>query len=70
MPPYMRDESASSLSLTRRQYHMVMAFLDKVVPAAQARAAAGRADAGALARLSPAERHMHDVLQRRRAVKR
>ena len=67
MPPYMRDESASSLSLTRRQYNMVMAFLDKVVPTAQARAAAATADGSALTRLSPAERHMHDVLKRRRA---
>jgi hypothetical protein len=63
MPPYMRDENASSLSLTRRQYHMVIAFLDNVVPAAAALATAGDA---ALARLSPAERKMHDTLKRRR----
>ena len=64
MPPYMRDESASSLSLTRRQYGMVMAFLDKVVPAAQARAGVFKAQGIALAQLTPGERHMHDVLQR------
>jgi hypothetical protein len=70
MPPYMRDESASSLSLTLRQYRMVMAFLDKALSAPKARAAAATAapGSGALARLSPAERHMHDVLQRRRAA--
>jgi len=28
MPPYMRDETASALSLTRRQYLEVLALID------------------------------------------
>jgi hypothetical protein len=30
MPPYMRDSDATALSLTRRQYHQILALLDRL----------------------------------------
>jgi hypothetical protein len=30
MPPYMRDSDATALSLTRRQYHQVLALIDRL----------------------------------------
>ena len=31
MPPYMRDSDENPLSLTWRQYHLLMNFLDHIV---------------------------------------
>ncbi len=50
MPPYMRDESAFALSITRRQHQMLMDFLAR--PATDAE------------RQSPAERHLRAVVER------
>jgi hypothetical protein len=71
MPPYMRDESPFALSLTRREYLMVTAFLDLAAKTPRARALAGDGDDGGGDErlLGSAERHLRHVVLRRRGAK-
>jgi hypothetical protein len=71
MPPYMRDETASPLSLTRRQYLFLMRMVDQfattAAPATRTRAAVKKAaTAPAVTR---AQAHVATVLSRRRGRK-
>ena len=74
MPPYMRDELAAALSLNRRQYLQILDYIDylegKPRPAANAVDAAAPAPAAEIAGLSPAERHLRQVVDRRRDAER
>ena len=60
MPPYMRDSDETSLSLTYRQYHLVLALADLLVD--------GRAASGLRAEASPAERRVSAHVARLRGA--
>jgi hypothetical protein len=49
MPPYMRDSDATALSLTWRQYHQVLALIDRLEEQYRAAAAAAGLPADATA---------------------
>jgi len=76
MPPYMRDETASALSLTRRQYVEVLRLIDaladrKATAAAatpEAAVAAAARGADMVAAAAPAVDEESGVRQRVRAV--
>jgi hypothetical protein len=60
MPPYMRDSDETALSLTHRQYHLVLALAEML--------AQGKAAAEVRAEASPAERRVSAHVARLRAV--
>jgi hypothetical protein len=55
MPPYMRDADAFPLSLSWRQYHEVIALIDRLPKLSDEEFAA----------LSPVRRHLAEVVRRR-----
>jgi hypothetical protein len=71
MPPYMRDESPFALSLTRREYLMIMAFLDlseRASKQAKGIRPAAVTDGPDERLLGSAERHLRNVVLRRRTA--
>lgn len=58
MPPYMRDEEASPLSLTWRQHREIMALIDRL----------SKLDDAEFAAISPVRQHVARVVARRRAA--
>jgi hypothetical protein len=73
MPPYMRDESPFALSLTRREYLMIERFLELSEGTARAKGGARllAAEADTDERLlGAAERHLREVVLRRRGAER
>ncbi len=61
MPPYMRDSDATALSLTRRQYHQIMTFVEYLQ--ASVTNESGTAET-ALPPLTPVRQHMERIVAR------